>query len=109
MIDVDIGDRALRMAEMIRPYARAEAVSGVVGVRKHVFEMTFDGALDMRFGGRRLELRHFGPGHSYGDSVCWLPDEKILFSSDLVENRCGVYAGDGYLQPGAGRSTSCSR
>jgi glyoxylase-like metal-dependent hydrolase (beta-lactamase superfamily II) len=60
--------------------------------------LTFDGALDMRFGDRRLELRHFGAGHSYGDSVCWLPDEKILFSGDLVENRCGVYAGDGYLQ-----------
>ncbi|WP_342713839.1 MBL fold metallo-hydrolase [Paraburkholderia lycopersici] len=31
-------------------------------------------------------------------SVCWLPEERVLFSGDLVENRCGVYAGNGYLR-----------
>ncbi|WP_434106198.1 MBL fold metallo-hydrolase [Paraburkholderia caffeinilytica] len=60
--------------------------------------LTFSGSLDLLISGRKIEFRHFGAGHSFGDSVCWLPEEKILFSGDLVENQCGVYAGDGYLR-----------
>lgn len=60
--------------------------------------ITFDDALTLWFGNREIRLRHFGAGHSFGDAVCWLPNERVLFSGDLVENRCGVYAGDGYLR-----------
>ncbi|CAG9266671.1 MBL fold metallo-hydrolase [Paraburkholderia unamae] len=60
--------------------------------------MVFEDTLTLWFGGREIQLRHFGAGHSFGDSVCWLPAERVLFSGDLVENRCGVYAGDGYLR-----------
>jgi glyoxylase-like metal-dependent hydrolase (beta-lactamase superfamily II) len=41
---------------------------------------------------------HLGRGHSNGDAVCWLPGCGVLFSGDLVENRCGVYTGDAYLR-----------
>ena len=43
-----------------------------------------------------------GRGHSGGDTVAWLPDCGVLFSGDVVENRCGVYAGDAYIQDWAG-------
>jgi glyoxylase-like metal-dependent hydrolase (beta-lactamase superfamily II) len=33
-----------------------------------------------------------------GDTVCWIPDVGVLFAGDVVENRCGVYAGDAYVQ-----------
>jgi hypothetical protein len=45
-----------------------------------------------------VRLMHVGRGHSRGDSVAWLPQQRVLFAGDLVENRCAVYAGDGYLR-----------
>jgi len=45
-----------------------------------------------------VQLLHIGRGHSRGDSVAWLPSLGVLYSGDLVENRCAVYAGDGYIR-----------
>ena len=53
-------------------------------------------------GGRELRLMSLGRGHSGGDAVAWLPDCGVLFSGDVVENRCGVYAGDAYIGDWAG-------
>ncbi|MFS2055097.1 MBL fold metallo-hydrolase, partial [Variovorax sp. CT11-76] len=47
--------------------------------------------------GRELRLMALGRGHSSGDTVAWLPDCGLLFSGDVVENHCGVYAGDAYI------------
>ncbi|WP_207482619.1 MBL fold metallo-hydrolase [Arenibaculum pallidiluteum] len=60
-------------------------------------ELVFDSHLTLRLGERELHLSYLGRGHSHGDAVCWIPDCRVLFSGDLVENRCGVYAGDGYV------------
>ena len=61
-------------------------------------DIVFDDELVIDMGGFDVELRHIGRGHSQGDSVAWLPRQKVLFAGDLVENRCAVYAGDGYLR-----------
>jgi len=53
-------------------------------------------------GGRELRLMALGRGHSGGDTVAWLPDCGVLFAGDVVENRCGVYAGDAYIRDWAG-------
>jgi glyoxylase-like metal-dependent hydrolase (beta-lactamase superfamily II) len=47
----------------------------------------------------RLEVRilQLGRGHTKGDTVVWLPQEKILFSGDLVEYETTPYAGDAYF------------
>jgi glyoxylase-like metal-dependent hydrolase (beta-lactamase superfamily II) len=37
-------------------------------------------------------------GHSKGDTVVWLPQQKILFSGDLVEYGATPYAGDAYFK-----------
>ncbi|MEV4059427.1 MBL fold metallo-hydrolase [Nonomuraea dietziae] len=47
-------------------------------------------------GGRLLELHHLGRGHTEGDIVAWLPDERILFAGDLVEARAALYTGDAF-------------
>jgi glyoxylase-like metal-dependent hydrolase (beta-lactamase superfamily II) len=60
-------------------------------------DLVFDQGLTLRLGNRDLHFRHLGRGHTAGDSICWIPDCGVLFSGDLVENRCGVYAGDGYV------------
>ena len=38
-------------------------------------------------GGRRVELRTWGLAHTAGDQVVWLPEERILFTGDLAEQR----------------------
>lgn len=45
-------------------------------------------------GERRIELRHFGIGHTKGDAFVWLPKEKILFTGDACVNGAYNYLAD---------------
>lgn len=38
-------------------------------------------------GGVLVELRSVGPAHTLGDQVVHLPEQRVLFTGDLVENR----------------------
>ena len=51
----------------------------------------------MWLGKLRVEIMQLGRGHTKGDTVVWLPDERILFSGDLVEYDATPYTGDAYL------------
>ena len=46
-----------------------------------------DASTAINLGGRRLELRTWGLAHTAGDQVVWLPEERILFTGDLAEER----------------------
>jgi glyoxylase-like metal-dependent hydrolase (beta-lactamase superfamily II) len=46
-----------------------------------------DGSTAIDLGGRRVELRTWGLAHTAGDQVVWLPEERILFTGDLAEER----------------------
>ena len=60
--------------------------------------LTFADGMSVWLGDLEVRLMHIGRGHSRGDSVAWIPSQGVLFSGDLVENRCAVYAGDGYIR-----------
>ncbi|MGA8117605.1 MAG: MBL fold metallo-hydrolase [Actinocatenispora sp.] len=48
-------------------------------------DLTFTTDLALTLGGRRIELRHPGhTAHTPGDVVAWLPDERVLFTGDLL-------------------------
>ena len=59
-------------------------LEGVEFVDPHV---VYDGAADLDLGGKIVQLRNRGPAHSRGDQTVFLPDERVLFTGDLVENR----------------------
>ena len=59
--------------------------------------MTFDSGMTLRLGKRELRVMHLGRGHTKGDTVVWLPKERVLFSGDLVEQGAAPYCGDAYL------------
>lgn len=59
--------------------------------------MTFDTGMTLRLGQRELRVMHLGRGHTKGDTVVWLPKERVLFSGDLVEQGAAPYCGDAYL------------
>ncbi len=60
--------------------------------------MTFDRELAIWMGKLEVRLIHVGAGHTRGDTIVWLPSQKVLFSGDLVEYNAGIYTGDAHLQ-----------
>jgi glyoxylase-like metal-dependent hydrolase (beta-lactamase superfamily II) len=59
--------------------------------------LVFEKRLTLWLGKLQVELLQLGRGHTKGDTVVWLPQEKILFSGDLVEYGATPYTGDAYL------------
>ena len=55
--------------------------------------LTYDGELVLRNGGREIHLLH-AVAHSRGDTVIFLPKEKILIAGDLLDEM--PYGGHGY-------------
>ena len=45
-----------------------------------------------------VQLLQLGRGHTKGDTVVWLPQERTLLSGDLVEFDATPYAGDAYFK-----------
>ncbi len=59
--------------------------------------LTFTGKMTLWLGKLEVQLLQLGRGHTKGDTVVWLPAERILFSGDLVEFDATPYAGDAYF------------
>jgi glyoxylase-like metal-dependent hydrolase (beta-lactamase superfamily II) len=59
--------------------------------------LVFEHRLTLMMGRLRVEIMQLGRGHTKGDTVVWLPQERILFSGDLVEYDATPYTGDAYL------------
>ena len=60
--------------------------------------LTFEGELTLWLGKLEVRILQLGRGHTKGDTVVWLPAQKILFSGDLVEYGATPYAGDCYYE-----------
>ena len=60
--------------------------------------LTFSGKMTLWLGKLEVQLLQLGRGHTKGDTVVWLPQERILFSGDLVEFDATPYAGDAYFR-----------
>ena len=59
--------------------------------------ITFKGEMTLWLGSLEVKLMQVGRGHTKGDTIAWLPQQKILFSGDLVEFDATPYAGDAYF------------
>ena len=63
----------------------AKALEGTEVVQP---DEVYDGAsTSIDLGGRTVELRTWGLAHTAGDQIVWLPQERILFTGDLAEER----------------------
>ena len=60
--------------------------------------MTFNGKMTLWLGKLEVQLLQLGRGHTKGDTVVWLPQDRALLSGDLVEYDATPYAGDAYFQ-----------
>ena len=60
--------------------------------------MTFKGEMTLWLGKLEVKLMQVGRGHTKGDTIAWIPSQKVLFSGDLVEFDATPYAGDAYFE-----------
>lgn len=60
--------------------------------------LTFQKEMTLWLGKLEVKILQLGRGHTKGDTVVWLPQEKVLLSGDLVEYGATPYAGDAYFQ-----------
>lgn len=62
-------------------------------------QILFRDRLVLDDGGMRVELLRVGPGHTVGDSVAYLPKQRILFTGDLAVNAPGNNMADPDADP----------
>ncbi len=60
--------------------------------------LVFKDEMTLWMGKREVRIMHLGRGHTKGDTVVWLPKERIMFAGDLVEEGASPYCGDAYLE-----------
>ncbi|HVO90845.1 MAG TPA: MBL fold metallo-hydrolase, partial [Casimicrobiaceae bacterium] len=60
--------------------------------------LTFKGEMTLWLGKLEVKIMQLGRGHTKGDTVVWLPQQRIMFSGDLVEYDATPYAGDAYFE-----------
>ncbi len=75
-----------------RLFQAAESIPGLTWPT-----ITFAGAMTLWLGQTEIRIMQIGRGHTKGDTIVWLPKEKVLFSGDLVEYGATPYTGDAYL------------
>jgi glyoxylase-like metal-dependent hydrolase (beta-lactamase superfamily II) len=78
---------------MPRLFAEPDSIPGLTWPT-----LTFSDRLTIQLGGDRgeLVLAYCGRGHTEGDIVAWLPQQRILFAGDLVEAQAALYTGDAF-------------
>ena len=67
---------------MLRTVNGDTSVFGDVTLR--LPDVTFDKYLAIDLGGRVIELHHFGPGNTPGDTVVYVPDARVAWTGNLV-------------------------
>lgn len=76
-----------------RLFAGVETVPGLTWPT-----LVFDKEITLFLGKLEVRIAHLGSGHTKGDTVVWLPQQKVLFSGDLVEYDAACYCGDAQLE-----------
>ncbi len=85
-------DMASEIGRFPRLFRDVESIPGLTWPT-----LTFAREMTVWMGKLEVRISHVGAGHTRGDSIVWLPAQKVLFSGDLVEYNAGIYTGDAQL------------
>ncbi len=98
----------VRCAAMVRDTGdrqRARTAAAIPDVAADLAEVVFDppdrlfdgeAVVPFEAGGRLVELRYLGRGHTDNDIVVLIPDADVLLAGDLLENGATPFFGDGF-------------
>jgi glyoxylase-like metal-dependent hydrolase (beta-lactamase superfamily II) len=95
-------DWASERGRMPRLFEGADTIPGLTRPTD-----TFEERMEIDLGNRVVQLQFLGRGHTSGDLVVWLPQERICFAGDLVEAQAAPYMGDAHI--GDWRSSTLDR
>jgi glyoxylase-like metal-dependent hydrolase (beta-lactamase superfamily II) len=85
-------DMASEIGRFPRLFRDVESIPGLTWPT-----ITFAHEMTVWMGRLEVRISQVGAGHTRGDSIVWLPAQRVLFSGDLVEYNAGIYTGDAQL------------
>lgn len=87
-----------------------EAISSrPIAIETFVPNRIVRGSETLTIDGVRMELLHFGAGHSDNDLVVWIPSENVVHSGDLIFNHAWPYVDRSGGMKSAGWIAGCER
>src|SRR5512134_102469 len=92
IVERGAADMASEIGRFPRLFRAVESVPGLTWPT-----LVFEKRLTLMLGKLQVEIMQLGRGHTKGDTVVWLPQDRVLFSGDLVEYNATPYTGDAYL------------
>jgi glyoxylase-like metal-dependent hydrolase (beta-lactamase superfamily II) len=82
--------RADLLAQMQRDRASPE------NQKARLPQVTFRDRLTLRLGGKEIQILYLGRGHTRGDSIIFVPQDRIAYVSELFFSDQFLYINDGY-------------
>lgn len=79
-----VADQHARQQDQLLMLGNLVGMEGMTGTEPVYADETFDERMSVTLGNTPVELRKVGPAHTPGDSLVWLPEERIVFSGDVV-------------------------
>ncbi len=86
-------DMASEIGRFPRLFRGAKSIPGLTWPT-----LVFRNEMALMMGKLEVRILQPGPGHTGGDTVVWVPSQRVLFSGDLVEYEAGIYTGDAHLE-----------
>lgn len=65
-------------------------------------DITFSTSMTLWLGRREVRIIHIGRSHTAGDTIVWLPEERVAFAGDVVEFGATPYCGDAHFADWSG-------
>jgi glyoxylase-like metal-dependent hydrolase (beta-lactamase superfamily II) len=91
--ETDAAKRDGLLADATKTEAYARELAAVVASPSQI---TFTDQLTLWLGTREVRIMHLGRGHTAGDTVVYLPAERVICTGDLFNGYIG-YMGDAYV------------
>jgi len=79
-----VADQRARLEEQMFMLGNLVGAKGMAGTEPVYADETYDDSMSFTLGGMTFELRMVGPAHTPGDSLVWIPQERVVFSGDVV-------------------------
>jgi len=79
-----VEDQQARTQDQMFMLGNLMGAEGLKGTEPVYADETFEEAMRLTHGGVTFELQHVGPAHTPGDSLIWLPEQRVVFSGDVV-------------------------
>jgi len=84
----ELQEKGARYIDLFRKTQTPAAAAALDGTKIVMPHFTYDGpSAELDLGGRKVEFHTWGTAHTRGDQVVFLPQERVLFAGDLIEER----------------------